>query len=55
LAAAVTGAAVSDKSKLGAISRLTLCFKTHVTEYQVGLPAVLLTRNYQLTSCLCQA
>jgi len=39
LAAAVTGAAGSDKSKLNSIRRFTLCFKTRLTEYQVRVPA----------------
>ena len=35
LAAAVVGAASSDKSKINSISRFTLCFKSHLAEYQV--------------------
>jgi len=35
LAAAVTGAAGSDKLKINRISRFTLCFKTRITECQV--------------------
>jgi len=35
LAAAVAGASSSDKSKINRISLFTLCFKTHLTEYQV--------------------
>jgi len=62
LAAAVVGAASSDKSKINSISRFTLCFKSHLAEYQVPayvrctccLPSEMLNTvssfNWQLTT-----
>jgi len=51
LAAAVTGATGSDKSKISRISPLTLCFKTRITEYQVIARLVYSARNSRRIDC----